>query len=320
MGSNQSSTVEERDGRVGTVEGQLRECPECGSTDLVESQDRDERFCGECGLVVDASRIDRGPEWRAYTTQERWARSRVGAPSTALLHDRGLTTTIGWQDRDSSGKPLGAEQRRRLERLRTWQARIRTDMPGERNLELALSEIERMGSALEVPRSTRERAGTLYREALDADIPEGRAIESVAAAALYAACRADDIPRSLHEIAEVSRVARDRIARTSRQLVATLDLRLPPVDPKRYVPRFCTELGLGSEAASEAQRLLDRAAESGERFSGKAPTGVAAGAVYTAAYRQGDDVTQDEAASVSGVTAFTVRERHKELTAAIDDS
>ena len=45
-----------------------------------------------------------------------------------------------------------------MHRLRKWQERIRTKDAGERNLQFALSEIDRMASALGVPRSVREVA------------------------------------------------------------------------------------------------------------------------------------------------------------------
>ena len=61
----------------------------------------------------------------------------------------------------------------------------------------ALGEIDRMASALGVPDSTRETAGVTSRCALNDGLLPGQAIETVAAAALYAASRMDSAPRSL---------------------------------------------------------------------------------------------------------------------------
>ncbi|MFB6135123.1 MAG: TFIIB-type zinc ribbon-containing protein, partial [Halanaeroarchaeum sp.] len=80
-----------------TDEG-VRECPECGSENLVKSSDRAELVCDDCGLVVEEEKIDPGPEWRAFNHQERQEKSRVGAPTTQTMHDKGLTTTIDWKD------------------------------------------------------------------------------------------------------------------------------------------------------------------------------------------------------------------------------
>ncbi|MFW5940064.1 MAG: TFIIB-type zinc ribbon-containing protein, partial [Halolamina sp.] len=75
-------------------------CPECGSDEVVTDDDQGELVCDDCGLVLDERQIDRGPEWRAFNHSERQSKSRVGAPITETMHDRGLTTTIDWKDKD----------------------------------------------------------------------------------------------------------------------------------------------------------------------------------------------------------------------------
>ena len=54
------------------------------------------------GLVVDDSPIDYGPEWRSFSEEQRWQRSRVGAPLTERMHDHGLTTFIDRDDEEAS--------------------------------------------------------------------------------------------------------------------------------------------------------------------------------------------------------------------------
>jgi len=255
-------------------------CSECGSEHLVKD-DRGELVCKGCGLVVEEGSIDPGPEWRAFTHQERQEKSRVGAPTTKTMHDKGLTTTIDWKNKDAYGRSISSEKRSQMHRLRKWQERIRTKDAGERNLQFALSEIDRMASALGVPRSVREVASVIYRRALDEDLIRGRSIEGVATAALYAACRKEGIPRSLEEIADVSRVERKEIGRTYRYISQELGLEMEPVDPKRYVPRFCSELDLSGEVQTKAQEIIGTTAEKG-LLSGKSPTGYAAAAIYAA--------------------------------------
>ena len=111
-------------------------CPECSGR-LVTDTGRGETVCRDCGLVVDEGGIDRGPEWRAFDSAERDRKSRVGAPTTRMMHDKGLSTTIGWQDKDAHGNALSSRQRRRMGRLRTWDERFRTRNSKERNLKQA---------------------------------------------------------------------------------------------------------------------------------------------------------------------------------------
>jgi Transcription initiation factor IIB (TFIIB) len=263
------------------------------------------------GIVVEQEQIDRGPEWRAFNHSERQSKSRVGAPTTKTMHDKGLTTTIDWKDKDAYGRSLSSEKRSQMHRLRKWQERIRTKDAGERNLQFALSEVDRMASALGVPRSVREVASVIYRRALSEDLIRGRSIEGVSTSALYAACRKEGIPRSLEEISEVSRVERKEIGRTYRYISQELGLEMKPVDPKKYVPRFCSELDLSKEVQSKADEIIETTAEQG-LLSGKSPTGYAAAAIYAASLLCNEKKTQREVANVAQVTEVTIRNRYQE--------
>ncbi len=265
----------------------------------------------ETGLIIEEEQIDPGPEWRAFNHSERQSKSRVGAPTTKTMHDKGLTTTIDWKDKDAYGRSISSKKRSQMHRLRKWQERIRTKDAGERNLQFALSEVDRMASALGVPRSVREVASVIYRRALNEDLIRGRSIEGVSTAALYAACRKEGIPRSLEEISEVSRVDRKEIGRTYRYISQELGLEMRPVDPQKYVPRFSSELGLGEEVQSKANEIIETTAEQG-LLSGKSPTGYAAAAIYAASLLCNEKKTQREVADVAQVTEVTIRNRYQE--------
>jgi transcription initiation factor TFIIB len=152
-----------------------------------------------------------------------------------------------------------------------------------------------------VPRSVREVASVIYRRALKDDLIRGRSIEGVATATLYAACRKEGIPRSLEEISEVSRVERKEIGRTYRYVSQELGLEMEPVDPKKYVPRFCSDLGAGEEVRAKANEIIEVTAEKG-LLSGKSPTGYAAAAIYAASLLCNEKKTQREVADVAQVT------------------
>lgn len=291
-----------------------RICSECGGDLRTEGG---EMVCQECGLVADEQNIDRGPEWRAFNHQERQEKSRVGAPTTQTMHDKGLTTTIDWKDKDAYGRNIGSKKRSQMNRLRRWQERIRTKDAGERNLQFALSEIDRMSSALDLPESVREVASVLYRRALDEDLIRGRSIEGVATASLYAACRQESLPRSLEEVEDVSRVDRKEIGRTYRYVSKALGLEMEPVDPKQYVHRYCSELDLSETVKTKAMEIIDVTAQKG-LLSGKSPTGYAAAAIYAAALLCNEKKTQREVAEVAQVTEVTIRNRYQEQIEAME--
>ncbi|MGZ0745703.1 MULTISPECIES: transcription initiation factor IIB [unclassified Haloparvum] len=286
-------------------------CPECGGQ-LTTDTAHGETVCSDCGLVVDEETIDRGPEWRAFDSKEKDEKSRVGAPTTNMMHDKGLSTNIGWQDKDAYGNSLSSRQREKMQRLRTWNERFRTRDSKERNLKQALGEIDRMASALGLPDNVRETSSVIYRRALDEDLLPGRSIEGVATSALYAAARQAGTPRSLDEIANVSRVEKDEIARTYRYVVRELKLEIQPADPESYVPRFASDLDLSDESERRARQLLSTAKEQGIH-SGKSPVGLAAAAVYAASLLTNEKVTQSEVSEVANISEVTIRNRYHEL-------
>lgn len=283
-------------------------CPECGGHVI---EDESERVCEDCGLVMDEQMIDHGPEWRAFNSNERSQKSRVGSPTTKTKHDKGLTTTIDWKDKDAYGRSLSSDKRRQMRRLRKWQSRIRTKDSTERNLQFALSEMDRMASSIGAPQNVRETASVVYREALNQDLIRGRSIEGVATAALYAACRLEGVPRSLEEIEHVARVEKKEIGRTYRYVSKELGLEMEPVNPKKYIPRYTSELGLSETVESEANRIIDVSSEAG-LLSGKSPTGFAAAAIYASALLCNEKRTQKEVAEVANVTEVTIRNRYQE--------
>lgn len=69
-------------------------CPEC-SGQIVLANEQRERICDDCSLVLSEETLDRGLEWHVFDAKERDEKSRVGALVTHLMHDKGLSTTIG---------------------------------------------------------------------------------------------------------------------------------------------------------------------------------------------------------------------------------
>ena len=287
-------------------------CNECGSRNLNRDETRGEVVCEDCGLVLEDNVIDQGAEWRVFSPEQGDQRARTGAPMTVMLHDKGLSTDIDWQNKDYSGKAISSRYRSQFYRMRKWQKRSRVSNATERNLAMALAELDRMASRLDLPKSIRESAAVNYKKAVEARLIRGRSIEGVAAASLYAACRQCNNPRTLDEIGEASRTGRKEIGRTYRFMVRELKMKIPPTKPEDYIPRFCSGLHLDAELQSKAYELI-AAAQEKELTSGRGPTGIAASIIYIASVLCGKRRTQREVAEVAGVTEVTIRNRYKEL-------
>ncbi|MEF8800165.1 MAG: TFIIB-type zinc ribbon-containing protein [Halolamina sp.] len=319
MTDNQTRTELRGETAAGqSTESDVQTCPECAGKIVTDSETA-ESLCAECGLVIHDQQIDTGPEWRAFDAAERETKSRVGAPTTPLLHDRGLSTTIGWRNTDVHGNQVSAPKRKKLSRLRTWNERFRTRDSSERNLKQALGEINRMASALGVPDPTRETASVIYRRALDDDLLPGRSIEGVATASLYAASRLEGIPRSIDEVAAVSRIGATETKRTYRYIARELDLAIPPTNPIEYLGRFASKLECSDETEHLARKLVKTAISAGVH-SGRDPVSIAASALYAAGQLTNQQLTQKTVSEVSNVSEVTIRNRYPEVLAATEEA
>jgi transcription initiation factor TFIIB len=275
-----------------------------------------ELICGSCGFVVREKIEETGPEWRAFTKEEREDKSRAGIPASLAMHDMGLATVIGTLNKDASGKSLPASMRATIERLRTWDGRSQVHEPVDRNLRQAFSELGRLADKLSVSEAVIEKSAYIYRKALEKGLVRGRSISALIAASLYAACRDTETPRTLKDVAKVSNVKKKDIARCYRLLLREMDLKMPVIDPTKCISRIASRAGLSEKTKRRAIQILKMAIES-QTSAGKDPMGLAAAALYVACVKEGENKTQKDVAEAAGVTEVTIRNRYKGLKAAL---
>ena len=290
----------------------IDKCPECGSSNLVHDYDTGETVCGDCGLVLYEQMMDKGPEWRAFTQEEKASRSRVGVPTSYSVHDKGLSTAISQVDRDAFGRKLPLSTRLQMWRLRKWQIRSRVHSSVDRNLAQAMAELDRLSDKVYIPPPIKEKAAVTYRKALDKGLVRGRSIAAIAAAALYAACRGSGTPRTLREIAEASLVDKKDVARCYRLLLRELEVHMPIADPLTYVSKIAERTGITGKTQGIAIQIL-REARKRRAAAGKDPMGLAAASLYIACLKNNEKKTQKDIAEAAGVTEVTVRNRYKSL-------
>lgn len=291
-------------------------CKECGSRELEKDLTRGELTCLVCGLVLEDNLVDQGAEWRKFDDNSNSDPARTGAPMNIMLHDKGLSTDIDWQNRDWSGKALKSNSQ--MHRMRKWQRRARVNSSRERNLQSALSELDKMAMHLDsLPKSVRQEAANIYKRTLEAGLIRGRSIQGAVAASLYIACQQCGVPRTLDEVSQKLRLGRKEIGRTVRTLKR--ELRMKPMHAKAsdYIDRFCSDLGLAQQCRTLCAEWMEEIKRL-ELDSGRGPVGIAAALIYMASIVTGQNRTQREIAETTNVTEVTIRNRYKELSAALN--
>jgi len=289
-------------------------CIRCGKNSLLTDSDTGEQFCSKCGFVISEKSQESGPEWRSFRKEGGSDPARTGAPSSLTIHDRGLSTVINPFNKDASGKPLSTSMKSTIERLRTWDSRSQVHKTADRNLREALSELNKLKDKIAIPANVMEKAAYIYRKALEKKLVRGRSISGMIAAALYAACRDSETPRTLKDIADAANVKRKDIARCYRLLYHELELKMPVVDSVQCIARISSKLEITEKTKRYAIQVLKDAQESKES-AGKSPMGLAATALYLSCVKNGVSITQRDLAEAAGVTEVTIRNRYKGLKA-----
>ncbi|HIG52187.1 TPA: hypothetical protein EYQ19_02115 [Candidatus Pacearchaeota archaeon] len=284
----------------------IQRCPECSSIHITHDDQKGEIICNDCGLLIEEKMVDTGQDLSGQFDKSQ-KKGRGGAPLSLQKFDKGLTTNVG---EISDIYRLEPKQTRKFLRLKKWQERVSTSI--ERNLRLAMSELRRVSSFLNLPTVVREEASRVYNFVLQRGLVRGRSMESVISACIYAACRSYNIPRTLDEIAAASDVPRKEIGRTYRFIIRKLGIKVKPSSPKDYISRFSSILHLSPKTQNEALKILKKA-DTSELTSGRGPAGIAAASLYVASLMNDEKKTQREVADVAGITEVTIRNRYKEL-------
>lgn len=315
-------------------------CPECGNQ-LSFDEKRAETTCSSCGLVVEENKIDTGPEWRRFPSDNDGDRVRTGAPNTELRHDKGIGfTSISYEKTDANGNALGLKKRRKLSRLRRQHKFAQTRSTKEKNLRNGITEILRMGSALGLSEDVKETASVIFRRASQNDMISGRSIESIASGALYASIRLNGLPIRIPEVVQVSRVEKQRIEHGYNVLNREFKLGASPRSPEDYLPKIISELNDpdmeqtngkasyadGSRLEMKARELIDIARKN-NLLSGKQPIGIAGAAVYAAdqlivdgrGIKSNIPLTQRAIAKITDLSPVTIRVRSDELINTYND-
>ncbi len=307
-----SNPVHREAGRL----AQILTC-DCGSADIITDNESGEMICTNCGTVIQSVILDQGPEWRAFNLKQSQELTRVGAPLTNMIHDKGLSTTISWKSQDGTGRRLTIKEKQRQHRLRRWQKRTSTSNSIQRNLTKALSEMNRITDELSVPQSVKETAAHIYRKAATEGYIKGRTIQSIVASAVYMACRKCKVIRSLEDVAKAATITRKEAARNYRFLYKQLQPDVPRVSRDHLITKYVNKLRVSGIPEQLCRKIMMCAGE--RRLTvGRAPEGITAASLYIACRLAEEHRTQGEIAKTAQVTEVTIRNRYKELMKHID--
>ena len=153
-----------------------------------------------------------------------------------------------------------------------------------------------------------ENAAYIYRKVVNAKLTRGRTMASLISASLYAACRENNIPRTLNDIAEAGNVERRILSRDLRTIIKKLGLNLNQYDTTSFISKISNNMSLKEKTKRDAFEILRRC-EKEQITAGKHPVAQAAASLYLSCIMNGEKVSQKKFAVESGVSDVTIRNR-----------
>ncbi len=264
--------------------------------------------CLNCGLVYDRI-LDDSPR-RAFTQEEiqkRKSNERVYSPIGPRTIIRG--------SRDARGILLSPKYKSKFNRLAKIHRSLTTSY--ERNLWIALPNLQRLQKRLGISDTVAEDALRIYTQTVKKKLTMGRSIDTLLAASIFCALRVHGIPRTVEEITKVAQIPKKKVIKSYRlilmEILPKLNLKVQHFTPDRYVDRFNSELKLSMQCRNIAVSIIKTASDNGFNSAGKDPKGIAAAAIYIGSRSCNENRTQKEISKLARVTEVTLRMRVKDL-------
>ncbi len=291
-------------------------CEYCNSDSVIFDNVSFEYVCSSCGCVSKQDpNTDSSGNYRnnsGYTD-----RTRTGMPESLAVHNKGLSTLIGIGDTDARGKALEPSQKNSMQRLRTWNNRAQLNDSISRNLEKALKLLNNFGDKLYLSQAVIEGAAYIYRKAAIKKLAKGRSTLGLVGAALYAACRETETPKTITDIANACNITTKDIMSHYKLILKELSLQMPVLHGPDYVTLICNRLQMSEKTKREALRIFSMAQKC--RISiGKNPRALAGSIIYLASQNCNEFLRQVEICQVAEISTVSLRKRCKEIKTKIE--
>ncbi|KAF8800742.1 cyclin-like protein [Phlegmacium glaucopus] len=263
-------------------------CTDCGGTVIEYDQAAGNGFCVQCGTVVEENTI---------VNEVAFGEASNGA---AIV--QGSFVGQGATHARMSG-PYGNRG---------------SNESREQTIANAGKKIQSIANILRLSEVVCLAATRMYTLAVEHKFTKGRKSMNVVAVCLYVACRQKETRNyMLIDFSDLLQVNVFELGHTYLQLVQTLNLRLPLVDPSHYISRFSALLEFGDEThkvATDAVRLVQRF-DRDWMTRGRRPAGICGAALLLAARMNNFRRSVEEIVQVVKIADTTLKKRLDEFKA-----
>ena len=119
-------------------------------------------------------------------------------------------------------------------------------------------------------------------------------------------------PKTLTDITTITNMKRKIVSREYRLLVNELDIKIPLIDPMKYIAKVANKSNLSEKTKRKAIYIM-HAITTKNIIPGKNPMSFAGSVLYLASRYTGENKTQVDIACAAGLTEVTIRNRYRDL-------
>ncbi|TBU37838.1 hypothetical protein BD309DRAFT_973156 [Dichomitus squalens] len=261
-------------------------CTDCGGTVIEYDAAAGNGFCVQCGTVVEENTIVNEVTFGETSTGAAMVQGSFVAQGATRARMGGMFGNRG-----------NTESR-------------------EQTIANASRKIQQVATALRLSEVVSLAATRLYTLAVEHKFTKGRKSMNVVAVCLYVACRQKETRNyMLIDFSDLLQVNVFELGHTYLQLVQTLNLRLPLVDPSHYISRFAALLEFGEEThqvAMDAIRLVQRF-DRDWMTKGRRPAGICGACLLLAARMNNFRRSVAEIVQVVKIADTTLKKRLEEF-------
>lgn len=239
-------------------------------------------------------------------TRGRWRCINIGE---ATINEIRRLSELSEQQR----KNLGRDLERIIYQMKKWHARaLKTRGPtwdSYMNHECKKLD-ETYGLSEQILAKTQE----YFTDVIQKKIFIGYSYVDVFYASLYLAFRTSGKPKLHSDISKISDVGPTKLRKLCSLLTWKLELTVPPLSPKQLIISRSDKLRISRNTIRRAMSLVEEAKK--RRITqGRAPSSVAASAIFVACQKEGEDIKQVLIAKVFDVSTVTIRNYSRKLQA-----
>ena len=175
-----------------------------------------------------------------------------------------------------------------------------------------IRECEKLGKEYKVNEGILTETQKYFARCVQKKLMVGRSYDQIFYAALYLAFRMLKIPKLRNDIASISGISSRKIGKLYLHLAKELHLTVPLLNPEQLIKSRSVKLGISKQTIDMAVSVVENARKSGITV-GKAPSSIAAAAIFVACEWENKKITRRQIAKLFNVSGVTIRKHCKKL-------